>query len=54
VTLTAVSNATSTFIGWSGACTSTGNCVVTMDVTKPITATFDATTLYVYLPVILK
>lgn len=32
----------STFSGWSGACTGTGNCVVTMDADKSVTATFAA------------
>ena len=40
VTLTAVSAADSDFTGWSGACTGTGNCVVTMDAAKSVTATF--------------
>ena len=40
VTLTATSNATSTFTGWSGACSGTGTCVVTMDAAKSVTATF--------------
>ncbi|MDC4206852.1 MAG: InlB B-repeat-containing protein [Candidatus Manganitrophus sp.] len=40
VTLTANPDADSDFTGWSGACTGTGNCVVTMDVAKSVTATF--------------
>ena len=40
VTLTAVADLGSTFTGWSGACTSTGSCVVTMDAAKSVTATF--------------
>ncbi|TAJ18472.1 MAG: YncE family protein, partial [Dehalococcoidia bacterium] len=40
VTLTATPDATSTFTGWSGACTGTGSCVVTMDAAKSVTATF--------------
>lgn len=31
---------TSTFTGWSGACTGTGPCIVTMDAIKDVTATF--------------
>jgi alpha-tubulin suppressor-like RCC1 family protein len=31
----------STFTGWSGACTGTGACDVTMDADKTVTATFD-------------
>ena len=41
VTLTAAPNtATSTFAGWSGACTGTGGCVVTMTEARAVTATF--------------
>ena len=41
VTLTAVAAAGSSFSGWSGACSGTGTCVVTMDAAKSVTATFD-------------
>ncbi len=40
VTLTATSTAGSTFTGWSGACSGTGSCALTMDVAKSVTATF--------------
>jgi hypothetical protein len=41
VTLTAAANtATSTFTGWSGACTGTGACVVTMTEARNVTAAF--------------
>ena len=40
VTLTAVPSPTSTFAGWSGACSGTAACVVTMDDSKSVTATF--------------
>jgi uncharacterized repeat protein (TIGR02543 family) len=40
VTLTASSNVYFIFIGWSGACTGTGSCVVTMDGDKTVTASF--------------
>jgi len=40
VTLTAAANTNSTFTGWSGACTGTGTCTVTMDATKSVTAIF--------------
>jgi uncharacterized repeat protein (TIGR02543 family) len=40
VTLTAAPDAFVTFDGWSGACTGTGSCVVTMDAAKSVTATF--------------
>jgi uncharacterized repeat protein (TIGR02543 family) len=42
VTLTPTPNATSTFTSWSGACTGSGACVVTMDAAKSVTAQFDA------------
>jgi hypothetical protein len=42
VTLTANANTGSTFTGWSGACGGTGNCIVTMDADKMVTATFSA------------
>ena len=41
VTLTAKSNSGSTFTGWSGACTGTGNCTVTINGANTATATFD-------------
>ena len=40
VTLTATPDATSTFTGWSGACTGTTDCVLTMDAARSATATF--------------
>ena len=43
VTLTP-SNGTGTFAGWSGACTGTGSCVVTVDAAKSVTATFNLPT----------
>ena len=44
ITLTATPAAGSTFTGWSGACTGTGNCVVTMNAAQSVTATFDTQT----------
>ncbi len=41
VTLTATAAAGSTFAGWSGACTGTGSCVVTMTSAQSVTATFN-------------
>jgi hypothetical protein len=41
VTLTATPDASSSFEGWSGACTGTGTCLVTMDGAKSVSATFD-------------
>jgi hypothetical protein len=40
VTLTATPGPESTFTGWSGACTGTGPCVVKVDRTIDVTATF--------------
>jgi len=41
VTLTASPASGSTFAGWSGACSGTGNCTVTMNNNKSVTATFN-------------
>jgi len=41
VTLTATPSTGSIFAGWSGACSGTGDCVVTMDANKLVTATFN-------------
>lgn len=40
VTLTATPGALSLFAGWSGACTGTGTCTVSMDGAKAVTADF--------------
>lgn len=40
VVLTAAPNADSVFTGWTGACTGTGTCSVTMNAAKSVTATF--------------
>ncbi len=40
LTLTAIAATGSTFAGWSGACTGTGSCVVTIDAAKTATAAF--------------
>jgi hypothetical protein len=40
VTLTARAARGSTFAGWSGACTGTGPCVVSMTQARSVTATF--------------
>src|SRR6185295_6814868 len=44
VALTAAPGAGSTFAGWSGACSGTGSCAVTMSAARSVTATFNATT----------
>jgi hypothetical protein len=41
VTLTPTPDAGSSFTGWSGACSGTGACTVTMDQARSVTATFD-------------
>ena len=43
VTLNAIENSGYTFTGWSGACSGTGTCVVTMDAAKSITANYATT-----------
>jgi hypothetical protein len=42
VTLSASADTGSLFIGWSGACSGTGSCNVTMDAAKSVTATFES------------
>jgi hypothetical protein len=57
VTLTADPDESSTFNGWSGACSGTGDCEVTMDTAKTVTATFTATIgglLKLFLPLSLR
>jgi hypothetical protein len=44
VTLTATPGTGSSFGGWSGACSGTGTCQVTMDAAKSVNATFSAAT----------
>jgi len=47
VTLTASAITGSTFAGWSGSCSGTApTCVVTMDMTRSVTATFDMAPTY--------
>jgi uncharacterized protein (DUF2141 family) len=50
VTLTAVADSGSTFSGWTGACSGSVVCVVTMDAAKSVTATFDRDDFEIYLP----
>ena len=46
VTLSAVPAAGSTFAGWSGACTGTGGCAVSMTQARSVTATFNGATTF--------
>jgi phospholipase C len=41
VTLTATANTGSTFAGWSGGCSGTGSCMVTLTANTSVTATFN-------------
>lgn len=41
VTLTAAAGGSSTFAGWGGACTGTGNCILNMTTNLTVTATFN-------------
>jgi hypothetical protein len=57
VTLTATADTGSAFAGWSGDCSGTGDCVLTVDAAKSVTATFDVVEpakYEIYLPVIFK
>jgi uncharacterized delta-60 repeat protein len=42
VTLSAVASSRSKFVGWSGACSGTGRCIVTMNAARSVTAKFTA------------
>lgn len=44
VTLTAAPASGSTFAGWSGACTGTGTCMVTLNAATAVTASFSGST----------
>ena len=46
VTLTAVADTGYTFAGWSGACSGTGSCVVSMTAAKSVSATFTQNAIY--------
>ena len=45
VTLTATSDSGSTFGGWSGACTGSGTCTLTMDAAKSVSPLFQTNSL---------
>ncbi len=44
VTLTATPDSDQSFLGWGGACSGSGSCVLSMNSDKSVTATFDAVT----------
>ncbi len=52
VTLTAVTDPLSSFLGWSGDCTGTTDCLIMIDAAQNVTATFATYT--VFLPVVLN
>jgi hypothetical protein len=52
VTVTATPMARSSFTGWSGDCSGTVQCVVTMTANKLVTATFS--TYFIYLPTVVN
>jgi hypothetical protein len=56
ITLTAVADSGSIFDGWSGACTGSGDCALTVDSAQVVTGTFTLadTGHKVYLPVIMR
>ena len=55
VTLTATAAADSSFTGWSGGgCSGSGDCVLTMDGAKTVTASFAVTEFTVSLPVVIR
>ncbi len=54
ITLTATADGDSIFTGWSGACSGTADCMVTMDAAKTVTATFALEAHDNYLPILFK
>jgi uncharacterized repeat protein (TIGR02543 family) len=53
VTLSASPDADSIFVGWSGACTGTGTCLVTINGDKSVTANF-ISLIKIFIPLILR
>jgi hypothetical protein len=54
VTLSAAAAAGSSFDGWSGACSGTSECVLTMTEARQVTATFSREESLIYLPIIIR
>ncbi len=56
VTLTATADLGSTFNGWSGACSGTSSCAVTLSMAQTVNATFNVeeTDLLIYLPMVIR
>ena len=52
VTLTSTADIGSTFTGWAGACSGAGECNVSVDATKLVTATFNKNSYFTYLPIV--
>jgi hypothetical protein len=52
VTLTAVAETHAEFMGWQGACSGLGDCLVTVDAAQSVTATFNTIHFFVYLPIV--
>jgi hypothetical protein len=50
VTLTATADPNSTFVEWGGGCSGAGQCTVTMDASKSVSATFSLDTYVITLP----
>ncbi|MEM7335605.1 MAG: choice-of-anchor Q domain-containing protein, partial [Chloroflexota bacterium] len=54
VSLTATASSDATFMGWSGACSGTAVCQLTLDESKEVTATFVTNEKRIYLPLIMR
>lgn len=54
ITLTATPDPGFTFIGWSGDCSGTADCILTINAPKTVSATFAPAGLKIFLPAVLK
>jgi hypothetical protein len=54
VTLVAAPTFPSTFAGWSGTCSGTGTCILTMDADKSVTAIFIDPRLRIFIPSLIR